>query len=107
MLAAAPLRHHPFKPAPSRFYLAGAEPTMVDDTAPLAEVSNRVHGGLMPDCPATVKGGARLAMPLGSKNATPAKPANRRFGPAHQSDAARTLVPARSNPPDLGITKLS
>lgn len=58
MLAAAPLRHHPFKPAPSRFYLAGAEPTTVDDTAPLAEVSNRVHGGLMPDCPATAKGGA-------------------------------------------------
>ena len=99
-----PLRHHPFKPAPSRFYLAGAEPTTVDDTAPLAEVSNRVHGGLMPDCPATAKG-SRLAMPLGS-NAT-VKPANRRFGPAHQSDAARTLVPARSSPPDLGITKLS
>lgn len=32
-------------------------------------------------------------MPLGSKNATPAKPANRRFGPAHQPDAARALGP--------------
>ncbi len=67
MLAAAPLRHHPFKPAPSRFYLAGAEPTTVDDTAPLAEVSNRVHGGLMPDCPATAKGGRVSLCPWGRR----------------------------------------